>query len=137
MVHAPVGVRCPDCGKSSPVPTFDVTGAFLARAIGAGAAVALICGIAFAVLTYIAWENLPFAYSRFVGPLLVAVLGYLIGTAVSLATNRKRGTKLKFVAGLSMLLGFTIMVFITQGATLNMFGLVAAAVAFYIAINRF
>ena len=137
LVHAHVGIRCPDCGKSRPTPPFDVTGMFLARAIGAGAAVALICGIAFAVVTYIAYENLPYTFSRFVGPLLVATLGYLIGVAVTLATNRKRGTKLKLVAGLSTLLGFTIMVFVTGGATLNMFGLVAAAVAFYIAINRF
>ena len=109
----------------------------MARAIGAGAAVALVCGISFAAITYVAYENLPWTYARFVGPLLVATLGYLIGVAVSLATNRKRGAKLKFVAGLSMLLGFSIMVLITGGATLNMFGLVAASVAFYIAINRF
>ena len=75
MVHAPVGIRCPDCGKSNPVPTFNVTGAFLARGIGAGVAVALICGIAFAAATYIAYENLPYNFSRFVAPLLVATLG--------------------------------------------------------------
>ena len=137
MVHAPVGIRCPDCGKSNPVPTFNVTGAFLARGIGAGVAVALICGIGFAAATYIAYENLPYNFSRFVAPLLVATLGYLIGVSVSLATNRKRGTKLKLVAGLCTLLGFSIMVLVTGEATLNMFGLVAAAVAFYVAINRF
>ena len=137
MVHAPVGVRCPDCGRSRPTPTFDVTPAFLARGIGAGVAVALVCGIAFAVVTYYAYGNLPYNFSRFVAPLLVATLGYLIGTSVSVATNRKRGTKLKLVSGLSMLLGFSIMVFVTGAATLNLFGMVAAAVAFYVAINRF
>lgn len=137
MVHAPVGVRCPDCGRSRPTPTFDVTPAFLARGIGAGVAVALVCGVAFAVVSIVAYENLPYNFSRFVAPLLIATLGYLIGTSVSLATNRKRGTKLKFVGGLSTLLGFSIMVFVTGGITLNLFGMVAAAVAFYVAINRF
>ena len=137
MVHGPVGVRCPDCGRSRPTPTFDVTPAFMARGIGAGVGVAVICGVSFAAATYLSYQYLPDSFSRFIGPILVAALGYLIGQAVSLATNRKRGMKLKLVAGLSMLLGFSIMVLATGGATLNLYGLFAAAVAFYIAINRF
>ena len=42
MVHAPVGVRCLDCARARPLPTFDVSAPFLLRAIGAGVAVSLL-----------------------------------------------------------------------------------------------
>ena len=50
MVHAPVGVRCPDCGRSRPTPTFDVSPMFLARGIGAGLLVGIVGGIGVSVI---------------------------------------------------------------------------------------
>ena len=39
MVQAPVGIRCRDCGIAAPIPTFDVTPTYYARAVGAGGGV--------------------------------------------------------------------------------------------------
>ena len=130
MVHAPVGVRCLDCARSRPIPTFDVSTPFLLRAIGAGAAVAALGG---AVISGIIWF-LPLPY--FISAILIAALGYGIGESISLATNRKRGTRLKLVSGVCMLLGFTIITWAT-GVTLVPINLIAGAIGFYLALVKF
>ena len=129
MVHAPVGVRCLDCARSRPIPTFDVSTPFLLRAIGAGAAVAVLGG---AVISGIIWF-LPIPY---VPTILIAALGYGIGESVSLSTNRKRGMRLKLVSGTCMLIGFTIITWAT-GVTLAPINLMAGAIGFYLALMKF
>ena len=129
MVHAPVGVRCLDCARSRPIPTFDVSAPFLLRAVGAGVAVSAIGG---AVISGIIWF-FPIPY---VPTILIAALGYGIGESVSLATNRKRGTRLKLVSGVCMLLGFTIITWAT-GVTLAPINLIAGAIGFYLALMKF
>ena len=130
MVHAPVGVRCLDCARSRPIPTFDVSTPFLLRAIGAGAAASLL---GTAVVIGAIWF-FPIPY---VSAILIAALGYGIGEAISLATNRKRGTRLKLVSGVCMLLGFTTITYFTNGATISLFGLLAGAIGFYLAFIKF
>ena len=44
LVHAPVGVRCPDCGRAAPNPVFDVSGLVLLRAAAVGLPIALLGG---------------------------------------------------------------------------------------------
>ena len=131
MVHAPVGVRCLDCARSRPIPTFDVSTPFLLKAIGAGAAVAILGG---AIISGVIWF-IPLPY--FIPAILIAALGYGIGEAVSLSTNRKRGTRLKLVSGVCMLIGFTIITWTTGGVALFYINLIAAAIGFYLAIMKF
>ena len=129
LVHAPVGVRCPDCGRSRPAPTFDVSSTYLLRGVAAGAGVALVGSIlAWLVIWYVQVPLLP--------ALLIAGLGYGIGESISLATNRKRGTRLKVAAGLCMLLAFSAIMFLT-GMTIHPINLIVGALAFYMAIMRF
>ncbi len=129
MVHAPVGVRCLDCGRSRPIPTFDVSTPFILRAVGAGVAVSILGGaVVSGVIRFFPIPYLP--------AILVAALGYGIGEAISLATNRKRGMRLKLVSGVCMLVGFTLITWAT-GVTLAPVNLVAGAVGFYLALNRF
>ena len=130
MVHAPVGVRCLDCARSRPIPTFDVSTPFLLRAVGAGAAVAILGG---AIISGIIWF-LPVPY--FVSTILIGALGYGIGESISFSTNRKRGTRLKLVSGVCMLLGFTIITWAT-GVTLAPINLIAGAIGFYLALMKF
>ena len=130
MVHAPVGVRCLDCARSRPIPTFDVSAPFLLRAVGAGVAVAILGG---AIISGITWF-LPVPY--FVSTILIAAMGYGIGESISIATNRKRGTRLKLVSGVCMLLGFTIITWAT-GVTLAPINLIAGAIGFYLALMKF
>ncbi len=129
MVHAPVGVRCLDCARTRPLPTFDVSTPFMLRAVGAGVAVALLGGSAISgVIWFFPIPYLP--------AILIAALGYGIGESISLATNRKRGTRLKLVSGVCMLISFTLITWAT-GITLHPINLIAGAVGFYLALNRF
>ena len=130
MVHAPVGVRCLDCARSRPLPTFDVSTPFLLRAAGAGVAVSLLGA---AVIIGVIW----FFPMLYVTAILIAALGYGIGEAVSLATNRKRGTRLKLVSGVCMLLGFTLITWTTGGFTLAPINLIGAAIGFYLSFMKF
>ena len=129
MVHAPVGVRCLDCARSRQLPTFDVSTPFLLRAIGAGLAVSALGA---AIIIGVVWL-FPIPY---VSTILIGALGFGIGEAISVATNRKRGMRLKLVSGLCMLLGFTVITWAT-GVTLAPINLIASAVGFYLAISKF
>ncbi len=129
MIHAPVGVRCPDCGKSKPAPTFDVSTPFMLRGIGAGLAVALGGGLAVSFIAVL----VPIA---FLVAALIAALCYAIGESISLATNRKRGTRLRAVAVVCIVLAFLLVTAITQGLTFSLYVLLATAAGFFFAITR-
>lgn len=129
MVHAPVGIRCPDCARVRPVPTYDVSGAFMARAIGAGVVLAIAGGAI--VSAFIWFVPIPFLWLA-----AIAGLGYVVGEGISIAANRKRGRKLKFVAAGAVLAAVTAIT-ITTGVTYDLLGLLASGVAFYLAVNRF
>ncbi|MCY4654057.1 MAG: B-box zinc finger protein [Dehalococcoidia bacterium] len=135
MVHAPVGVRCLDCARSRPIPTFDVSTPFLLRAIGAGVAVAVLGGAVISGIVWLFYEGYV-PTIPYVTTILIAALGYVIGESISLATNRKRGTRLKLVSGVCMLLGFTIITWAT-GVTLAPINLIAGAIGFYLALMKF
>ncbi len=144
LVHAPVGMRCPDCARVNTPPMYDVPLPFLLRGIGAGLGTALVLGFAFylaapvlfrLVFLDIALINtvLPFIYVA-----VMALIGYAIGEAVSLSTNRKRGLKLKivsaacvFVASFAITIGFPSAAY---GLTYLFIGL---AVATWLSIRRF
>ena len=129
MVHAPVGVRCQDCGSSRPAPTFDVSPTFLIRGVLAGIA----AGVAGGILVSLVDFYLPVPY---VTAILIAALGFGVGEVVSLSTNRKRGVRLKIIAGLCMFVAFSLITYLT-GATTHMPNLLAGGLGFYLAISRF
>ena len=130
MVHAPVGVRCPDCAQVRRLPTFEVSRIYLARGIGAGLVLGLLGGAAAALLSWL----LPVFMLVFVA---IVGVGYIIGEGISAAVNRKRGRALKFVAGGATLLAYSIVSVSVPGVALSIFGLLAGALAVYTAINRF
>ena len=129
LVHAPVGVRCPDCAQVRPVPTYDVTGAYLARAIAVGAGLAIVGGAIVVFLTNLFLNAIVYMA-------LIVALGYLVGESISFATNRKRGRKLKIVAGGSMFVAITLATLFT-GVTFSTMPLLASGVGFYMAVTRF
>ena len=144
LVHSPVGMRCPDCGRVNTVPTYDVPMPFLLRGIGAGALAALALGIAFnfaapvlfrLVYLDIALINimLPFLYVA-----IMAGIGFAIGEAVSISTNRKRGLKLKIVSAACVFIGSFA---ITIGFPSAVYGLtylfIGLALATWLAIRPF
>ena len=130
MVHAAVGIRCPDCAKVQRIPTFDVSGAYLARAIAAGLALGIGGGAA-AGLVVVLFFGLPY-----LGPFMIVGIGYLVAEGISVAVNRKRGRSLKYVSAGSVVIAvLTISIFSIGPMTL--LDLLAGGYATYVAVKRF
>ena len=144
LVHSPVGMRCPDCARVNPVPTYDVTFQYLIRGIAAGCAVGLIGGGAFMFAAPLMFRLvfldipvlntiLPFLYVA-----MMAAIGFGIGEAISLSTNRKRGMRLKLVGAAAV---FVASVPISIGFPLAAYGLmyllIGLALATWLSIRSF
>lgn len=144
LVHSPVGMRCPDCARVNRVPTYDVTMPYMLRGIGAGVGMALALGFAFYFVEPILsrLESLDIAIIDTLLPFLyvavMAAIGYVIGEAVSLSTNRKRGLKLKLISAASV---FVASFAITMGFPSDQHGLtyllIGLALATWLAIRPF
>ena len=151
LVHGAVGIRCPDCGQPSRLPTYDVspgrlafalavaiiTGAASGAIAGAGSAIIYAGGIPFAFLV-------PWAAFIFVG--------FVVGEVTSLAANRKRGVQLKIVALVGMLAALIAEIslegmiyralFLLDGPSgplliSGFYGIIAVVIGFYLSTRRF
>lgn len=105
MVQTSVGSRCKECARLYKLPTFRISPVFYLRAAGAaivtGAAVGALWGF---ISTFISFS--------FFNLLIFAGIGWVIGEAVGLATNRKRGPWLAVIggAGVAICYGLTVLV---------------------------
>ena len=133
LVQAPVGIRCRECGRAQPLPTFDVRPANYARAAGVAAAIVILGALLWVGLSLVN----PYL-TRLVMPLLI---GYAMGDLVSRAVNLKRSRGLMFIAGggvlLSCLVGMILAsILIGVPITLGLWGLLAFGGGVLIAIGR-
>ncbi|MCH7712155.1 MAG: hypothetical protein IIC99_00900 [Chloroflexi bacterium] len=129
MVQANVGIRCKECGKAVRMPTFDVTPAYYARAVGVGLAGAVGGGVLWSVFNLF-FRGIPFL------PSLVAMgIGYAVGELISLAVNRKRGTGLAWIAGCSVAAAFLISWQILP-FSFGLIGLLFLGIGVYMAVQR-
>ena len=130
LVQAPVGIRCRECGKAVPLPTFDVRPANYAKA----AVVAAVIG----VLGIILWLTLIF----FTGTRLIAslvtplVVGYAAGELISRVVNLKRSKGLMYIAGGTVVLSTLVAMILTSGLVLSLWGILALIGGVLIAIGR-
>ena len=134
LVHAPVGVRCPKCAKTKRLPTFEVSGFQLARAVSASLALGLAGGLAIVLFIWLVPAPFLLFLVAYVG------VGYLVGEGTSLSVNRTRGRGLKLVAGGGMFAAFMVSVFFGIAGPLfftSLYGVLAFGVAFYLAIKPF
>jgi hypothetical protein len=129
MVPAPVGIRCRECGRAAPMPTYDVQPTFYAKAVGAALAIAIGGGILWAIL------NLGLRGIPFVPALLAIGIGYAAGELISLAVNRKRSKGLAWLAGGSVVVAFLISFSITPFA-FGIWGLVFIIIAVVLAVQK-
>jgi hypothetical protein len=97
-IQTPVGLRCPKCAALKKLPVYEVSTIFYIRAIAAGLATAGALGAI--------WPFIPLG--GFFLFFIALVVGYLIGEAISLAVNRKRGPGLQIVAGISVVVCYSI-----------------------------
>lgn len=84
-VRTPVGLRCPECAGVRGLPTYTTSTNVLAKAAGAGLAVALVVG-------------LIWGYGPTWGFYLALALGFGVAEAMAWASNAKRGRDLQMVA---------------------------------------
>jgi hypothetical protein len=89
-VFTDVGARCPTCAPRRKLPQFEITPQYFLRGLGAGLGAAAAVGAIWGLL-------LPGGFGFF--SIFVGMgVGYVVGEAVSLATNRKAGELLQGVA---------------------------------------
>ena len=94
-VRTPVGLRCPDCAGVRGLPTYATSPTVLARAGGAGLAVALGVGLL--------WGFAPDW-----GFYLALLLGFGVAEAMAWASNAKRGRDLQGLALLVVAVGLVL-----------------------------
>ena len=130
LVQAPVGIRCRECGKAVPLPTFDVRPSNYAKA----AVVAVVIG----VLGVILWLTLMFfTGTRFIAFLATpVVVGYAAGEIISRVVNLKRSKGLMYIAGGTVVLSSLVAMILTGGVVFNLWGVLALVGGVLIAIGR-
>ncbi len=121
MVHGPVGVRCPDCGKPPKLPQFEVSTPLVLRAIGASLGLGIVGGIVFLFL---------YAFGLFFYLIASAGFGYVVSEATSYAANRKRGPVLAVIAAIGAVLGHVPVIALTGLLHLILGAAIAAFIAY-------
>ena len=99
-VAGPVGMRCRDCASLRSSPLYQVPAQRFALAAVAGVAAGTAAGF---VLQYIGF------FILFVAPMI----GGLLGEVILRATGRKRGPRLEFLAGASVIVGAGLSILLT------------------------
>lgn len=135
LVQTPVGARCRRCAHLRRLPTYEIRATHLLRGIGA----AVSAGAAAGLVWYLVLPRRSGGYS-FISLFLALAIGYAIGEAVSLATNRKRGAVLQGMAACGVVFAYFVHnLFGRSGLipTNDVFGYVTVAIAIVVAIGRF
>lgn len=128
MVQVPVGIRCRECGRAQPLPTFDVRPANYVRA-AVVAAVISIAGIVLTVLLALYIGGLSFV----IMPLGV---GYVTGEVISRVVNLKRSRGLMYIAGGTVVITVIVSLFLLDFRLLGLWGILATVGGVLIAIAR-
>ena len=129
MVQASVGIRCPECGRATKMPTFDVQPTYYARAAGAGIAVAIGGGVLWIIF------NLIFGSFGILSSLPALAVGYAAGELISLAVNAKRSKGLAYIAT-GAVVGAYVISLPSSPSSASFLGLIILAVAIYTAVQR-
>lgn len=138
MVYTPVGARCRECAQVKRLPTYNL-----------GTQTLVLAGVAAVVVgagTGVIWWLFNSLTYGFLFVLLIGfALGYVIGEAVSLAANRKRGPPLQVIAVIGVIFAYlvrTALLVVVDGwgfgelRLIDAFALLAVVFASVIAVNR-
>jgi hypothetical protein len=131
VVQGPVGIKCPDCARTSRAARGVVPTAKLVRGIVASAALALVLGVALTIV------HIPF-----LGIILAYAAGSAVGEVARRASGGYRDPMLGRAAALACVVGLLLLpgLAIASGSSVNLQGLVweliAAAFAAYAAFHR-
>ena len=131
MVSTPVGFRCEECAQVRPSPVYDVSTAYLARALGASLGIGAAAGVLLAFLR--------FALGGYLTGIALAALGLALAEGVSWAANGKRGRTLQYAAAGGMAVALLAMVLLNgywYGGFLGILDIIGAGAGIYLAVTR-
>ena len=123
MIHGPVGVRCPDCGRPPKLSQYEVSTPLILRAVGASLLVGIAGGGVLLLLFLI-------GFGLFFYLIAAAGFGYVVSEATSYAANRKRGRTLAIIAVVATVVGHVPVIALTGLLHLLLGAAIAAFVAF-------
>ena len=137
MVQTLVGARCPDCAKLYKLPTYRVSTKYYLRAVGTGLGMAIVGGIAWGVVGGFLAHTFHFSLNLLLAP----GVGYAIGEVVSLSVNRKRGTGLAIVGGITLVVSYLVGILVGTlfplwGLSFGLLDLLALALGIFVAVTR-
>ena len=125
MVHGHVGVRCLDCGKAIALPTYQISGLYLVRAVAAALAVGVAAGFAYALV---------FSTVPWLGVIVLVGIGYLVAEAATAAADRKRGRIMQYATVVGILACVIVILLFAQG--FSVWTLLGAVVAILVGTSR-
>jgi hypothetical protein len=129
LVQTPVGARCPKCANLKRVPTYRVSGKYYLRATGAAAGMAIVMGLLWGLVRFV-----PFI--GFFNFIIGGLVGYGIGEGISLSANRKAGTILAAIGGITVVAAYCISAFTFFGLRFNPFDFIAVIIGVVVAVAR-
>lgn len=124
-MHGHVGVRCLDCGKAITLPTYQVSGLHLVRAVAAAVAVGVAAGFVYALV---------FSTVPWLGVIVLVGIGYLVAEAATAAADRKRGRIMQYATVVGILACVVIVLLFAQG--FSMWTLLGAVMAIVVGTSR-
>ena len=128
MVQAPVGIRCPECGKVAKMPTFDVQPTCYAKAVGVGIGVAIGGGILWIIF------NVVFGGFGILTSVPALGVGYAAGELISKSVNAKRSKGLAYIAAGAVVGAFIIS--LSSSPQTGFWGLIVLFFAIYTAVQK-
>jgi hypothetical protein len=133
MVPTPVGARCPDCAKTTRLPTFRLSSKHYLIAAGTALGMAIATGLVWGMLRGV----LPYI---FVNLIVAGGVGFAVGEVVSRAVNRKRGKWLALIGGvaipLSYLASIPFNMMFHYDAVFHLLDILAIAIGIFVAVLR-
>ena len=129
----PVGSRCRQCAGLRRLPTFDARPVDILRAVGA----AFVVGLAVGVALGFADALFPAIFRWLLRAAGLVAAGYLVGEAVSVATNRKRGGPFQVIAVVGFVLSYAVFELLTPGLLVQgLYTIVGFIIGLALAIGR-
>ncbi len=124
-MHGHVGVRCLDCGKAVTLPTYQVSGQYLVRAILAAVIVGAITGFIHALFL----AGVPY-----LNTVALVGIGYLVAEAAGAAADRRRGRTMQCVVAGGILVALVLIILFSP--VISMWTLIGVAIAIVVGIGR-
>ena len=129
----PVGSRCRECAGLRRLPTFDARPVDILRAVGA----ALVVGLAVGAVLGFADALFPPVLQWLLRAAGLVGAGYLVGEAVSVATNRKRGAPFQIIAVVGFVAGYAVFELLTRDLIVgDVYTIVGFIIGLALAIGR-